>query len=988
MRKSYFSKWMLYGALAFSVTGFVGCSEDYDDEIAGLETRIDGLEQSLKQLEGKIKEGAVITKVTPTENGLSVTLSDGSSYELKNGANGKDGVDGTNGVDGTPGSVISIDSESGNWLIDGNDTGMPSRGAQGIQGEKGDKGDQGAQGIQGEKGDKGDQGAQGIQGEKGDKGDQGAQGIQGEKGDKGDQGAQGIQGEKGDKGDQGEQGIQGEKGDKGDQGEQGIQGEKGDKGDKGDTGERGPKGEDGTSGAGLKGDQGVQGKSVYYYPVTDEKSENYGKWMKVTEDPANADNPKFEEVAEGPDGAPLSWLPAVPETIVAVWDTDNNKLTLNGITDKDGNLLESGYTFDLASTLTSIAFVPEVISEKLGMGIIDFYSLMKWEKETDWYQVASNTPVASYRMNPANANLEGIEWSFIDRTVTSRAAGDGSTLLSIEKQETSAGFQDFSLKLNKKLPSDKNYIVALRATAANGNIIVSDYANVQSTQLKNFSIIREDLYDNDETQEFLNSTLKTVQDADPTIAFVYTGELDLAECTELWANELPNYVRTLEGIAPTYKFEKISEYKVGDENTDQQVFVTLDENGVVKVAEKWGSTAIDKTPIFKVTAYVNNIELASGYIKVKIAAKEPIKQTTYKKEFKATFDYNDLTKNMDMNWETFQGILRDLEINTTDFLSIYTTNSIVKEKGVEVVVTPAAGGVNSDVIGVTIDNTVAAEFDKTTTGKAVVTYKSNDETQYPNIEITFTYTINHKHAALEYNDLFHVVENGYDYVIADGMLEGGVLVMKTPFENHFAKTAFDAIKNNHGEVKFRHNPDSKYDVEKDLYTIDDNGETISLNSSLKNGEVRDIHVQAYVTAANGELCVLNNYAVRFISQFNVTIKPIEMKHDGFNVVEVDLNKQLVIKTRGGKVLYENGEFAKDLSGYDFIKNEGYITKTFKLSLKETDNAFGKLKVVENNKIQWSSSEALQNPVNTTLKLTVDFGTYATVESEGTVTVKP
>ncbi len=66
-----------------------------------------------------------------------------------------------------------IDEETGNWVVDGQDTGIPATGPAGEQGEKGEKGD---------KGETGATGAQGEKGEKGDKGETGAAGEQGEDG--------------------------------------------------------------------------------------------------------------------------------------------------------------------------------------------------------------------------------------------------------------------------------------------------------------------------------------------------------------------------------------------------------------------------------------------------------------------------------------------------------------------------------------------------------------------------------------------------------------------------------------------------------------------------------------------------------------------------------------------------------------------------------------------------------------------------------------
>ncbi len=137
-------------------------------------------------------EGNVdIYTITYTDNTTSI-------FKVTNGKDGAQGIQGEPGKDGiTP--TISI-GENGNWIINGEDTGINASGS------KGDKGDTGERGPQGDKGDTGEQGP------KGDKGDTGEQGPQGEKGDKGETGEQGPQGEKGDKGDTGDQGPQGETG--------------------------------------------------------------------------------------------------------------------------------------------------------------------------------------------------------------------------------------------------------------------------------------------------------------------------------------------------------------------------------------------------------------------------------------------------------------------------------------------------------------------------------------------------------------------------------------------------------------------------------------------------------------------------------------------------------------------------------------------------------------------------------------------------------
>lgn len=122
-----------YGALVLGsmllAGGMVSCS-DYDDDINSLNDRVTAVEQTVKELQEKINAGAVITDVQTTEDGVKVTLSDGNSFTLQNGK------------DGAAGSVVSI-GDNGNWFIDGEDTGKPSRGEKGEPGEPGQPGGDG-----------------------------------------------------------------------------------------------------------------------------------------------------------------------------------------------------------------------------------------------------------------------------------------------------------------------------------------------------------------------------------------------------------------------------------------------------------------------------------------------------------------------------------------------------------------------------------------------------------------------------------------------------------------------------------------------------------------------------------------------------------------------------------------------------------------------------------------------------------------------------
>lgn len=134
MKKKFINGALLLGSL-FLAGGMVSCS-DYDDDINSLTQRVDALEKTVAELQKAIEAGAVITNVQSTENGVTVTLSDGKTFEVKNGAKGEDGEDG---------SVIEIKQVDGvdYWFLDGKNTGYP------VKGEKGDDGSDGVDGKDG-----------------------------------------------------------------------------------------------------------------------------------------------------------------------------------------------------------------------------------------------------------------------------------------------------------------------------------------------------------------------------------------------------------------------------------------------------------------------------------------------------------------------------------------------------------------------------------------------------------------------------------------------------------------------------------------------------------------------------------------------------------------------------------------------------------------------------------------------------------------------
>ena len=143
MKRKYFSA-LLMGALTIaSVSTFTSC-KDYDDDISGLQSQIDQLKKTIDEINSQITAGSVLTDVVKNDNGITVKLSNGKTYDI------------TNGKDGKAGSVVKI--VDGVWYIDDVSTGLNAKG------DKGDKGDQGDPGTPGTPGDPGDPGTPGTPG--------------------------------------------------------------------------------------------------------------------------------------------------------------------------------------------------------------------------------------------------------------------------------------------------------------------------------------------------------------------------------------------------------------------------------------------------------------------------------------------------------------------------------------------------------------------------------------------------------------------------------------------------------------------------------------------------------------------------------------------------------------------------------------------------------------------------------------------------------
>lgn len=167
MNNRYLSIALLSAICAAVPVSFTSCN-NYDDEINSLQKQIDGFTATVAELQKRIEDGAVITAVEKTADGIVVKTSKGD-YNITNGQNGTAGKDA---------DVWTIGAD-GYWYKNSQKTEYRALGETGPQGPQGDKGDKGDTGATGATGAPGPQGPQGEQGDKGDKGDTGATGAAG-----------------------------------------------------------------------------------------------------------------------------------------------------------------------------------------------------------------------------------------------------------------------------------------------------------------------------------------------------------------------------------------------------------------------------------------------------------------------------------------------------------------------------------------------------------------------------------------------------------------------------------------------------------------------------------------------------------------------------------------------------------------------------------------------------------------------------------------
>lgn len=372
----------------------------------------------------------------------------------------------------------------------------------------------------------------------------------------------------------------------------------------------------------------------------------------------------------------------------------------------------------LQERILSIAFVPQQYLQS--RGVIDFYNLYVWQNN-ERVLVTSAPTIATYRVNPTKANLEGVEWAMTTRTIKTRSdeapeAAEAAELASIKIANVAVGQGGaqgrvmFDLVADGELPyrctsndlrwPSEQVLASLVATTPAGDVIYSDEAYAQQVDINDYWLIKkQDWYaDNDkdgEADKMVYGWWRRSFEEDEAhqnnydMTMPYDKTINLNDYVETFAPEYGMVLPEL-NVYPTYKFTLPSKFIGQDDKTNQQKFVTLAEDGTLSVNAEFlegGVPAVGRTPIVQVDAQIPNNEgelvtLVTRFIIIKIVYSEDL--TPVEVELNGEFEYSkllapwvDATKPAEqgvvaLDWETAnQKVLDKLSITNRDFHRYY-----------------------------------------------------------------------------------------------------------------------------------------------------------------------------------------------------------------------------------------------------------------------------------------------------------------------------
>ncbi|MDE7427543.1 MAG: hypothetical protein K2M79_07070 [Muribaculaceae bacterium] len=469
-------------------------------------------------------------------------------------------------------------------------------------------------------------------------------------------------------------------------------GETGPQGPQGETGATGPQGPQGETGAtGAQGPQGETGATGNFYRPNIETGcfeicDSEGNVLEQTNIPYTAAGGNMSAVYTG------------------------NKIIFTGVSGAEGPV-----EILVGTPVGSLVFIPSVMSSTLPYPTTDepFYYLASYLDETKYNPQTkkfdpqlwnkSNEVTLEYRINPKEAYVvENPIVGFINRNMTSRAAGDKSNLLNMVSAQAAAGELNVNATLNP-IGMGSNNIVTARLQNGQDIVTSSDYIAINASAVKAriynklASAKPTYFYDRDqaivskdsETSDFIKQFV-SLSDA-PNVTCVYNESLDLQAYVDLWCTTENTPLSDLNFYGANYKFSLPASYLSDDaQKTNQQWFAVL--NGSTISVNRTNvpdlTPAIGRTPVVRVDAYMpdnNGTEqmVASAYIKVQFDRKASTPTDdrdvlTINMDPKS-FNYSALTSNLSligqMTWQNVNNqIYGSQQLSVDNFWSNYKHN--------------------------------------------------------------------------------------------------------------------------------------------------------------------------------------------------------------------------------------------------------------------------------------------------------------------------
>ena len=794
-----------------------------------------------------------------------------------------------------------------------------------------------------------------------------------------------------------------------------------------DTGmpSRGEDGQDGQDGEDGKDGQ-ANGNMVYYEPDMES-----GCWAKVV---CNSDGEEESRVVmNGENGTEKMPWKAEGGIITAVYNTENQTLTLTNIEDADGNLTD--VTIKLSEPLNGLLFIPDVIKE--GHGVTTYYSLSVWDNTSKTYKfLASNDLVMTYRLNPKNADTTNLKepaaWSFINRTVEVRSAKpDENNFLEVTNISfaeagkvtvTSVASKELADASNSKT-DNKEVLVALQANDktvdGKDRIVTSDYSIVDFETLNDFAIAKKHKLPLADADRYYPETFGTVTDATTVDAnMVYTGELNLNTLAEAWATSETHISLVDAGFGKylTYKFE---ETKIkGTDGTEQDYYTSIEQkedgNYYISVDDaadgEPNEAAISRKPVVKATAYLNGEEIAVGYIVIQITRTAQVNPDP----IEITKDGGDImystlpdspawstssNNTIVFTWqEVNDQIYSVVGIPAEDFALRYdqanTTYKItnydgVTDNGVSVTIRPF----NSNAT--LTDGLVYVQFNdladieeglKDGAGKVEVVIPAFDPTSYPEIHITINYNIHDDCTEAKLIDDYATDKTQ----IVRGQVIGGNLTMQTRLVEAFEDYLKDFANKHHTyyftlasgapttyvEIDPANPAAAAQTFEDQIIKLTQELKTKSLDVPVRFVAVRDCGTNHYL-----------DYTVQFRNPFIIEVEtPVELETPvGLATTDDFADRIKVFFEVGHKLVWEHK--AGNALFDEYFDSDSKFEFTYAIKAGEDQN--GRLTIDSTTGlITWSNDgSGLYNDITVHVIVTLNVDGVGTISEEIPVTLK-